>query len=156
MASIVYRRLHANGIKIDTKLKVYKFKDIYLHPNVMPRNVTISMVITWQDKVPDKAVLKKTWGKYVNSHITCTVNIDLYQIGNTQRKWSTENSSKESYLKVARKTNHQRHPGSLTEIVFETGCTGWSKVTLINKRADHYKERRICRRSCQKAQRTLS
>ena len=74
-ASVAFGRLRANvwernGIKLDTKLKVYKAVVLPMRPgqytSVMQRDLTISIKlfekavkIKWQDKIPDTEVLMK-------------------------------------------------------------------------------------------------
>ena len=113
-ASVAFGRLRTNvwernGIRLDTKLKVYKAvvlpSLIYMH--VRPGQKKL-LKIRWQDKIPDTEVLKKAKMQSVYTllklpQLRWTGHVTRMPGERLPKKCSMENCKKESAHKVAKR-----------------------------------------------------
>ena len=129
-ASVAFGRLHTNvwernGIRLDTKLKVYKAVvlstllnacetwTVYQRHAKKLNHFHLSCLrkllkIRWQDKIPDTEVLKKAKGQSVHTllklaQLRWTGHVKRMPNERCQRKFSVENCKKESAYKVAKR-----------------------------------------------------
>ena len=129
-ASVAFRRLRTNvwersGIRLDTKLKVYKAVvlptllyacetwTVYQRHAKKLNHFHLSCLrkllkIRWQDKIPDTEVLKKANMQSVHTllklaQLRWTGHVTKCLMSGCQRKFSMENCEKESAYKVAKR-----------------------------------------------------
>ena len=171
-ASVAFRRLRANvwernGIKVDTKLKVYKavvlttllyacetWTVYQRHAKRLTFPLKLfekAVKIKWQDKIPDREVLKKAGMQSMHTVLKLT---QLRWTGHVIRMPDGRLPKKVFYGELQeekRSQTLQRHPQCLSEGfrhtngVLGTDCTGATKVARSHhKGATLYEKKRIC------------